>query len=113
MRWLRGVLVALAVVACACDDGKATPLPAADSVEAQRFCNQLKSTGGSENDLEKVIPDALKGDFDSWRHGNDPEKKHVGRLNDFTHKACGVPFDEPGFTTTTAAPTSTSATVAP
>ena len=113
MRWLRGVLVAFAVIASACGDGKATPLPAGDSAEAQRFCDQLLAEDGSENDLEKVVPDALKDDFDSWRHGNDPEKKHVGRLNDFTRKACGVPFDEPGFTTTTAAPTSTSATVAP
>jgi hypothetical protein len=116
VRWLRGVLVAAAVLATACGDGSTEPVPSANAEEAKRFCDVLTDTSytgnrGTER-LRDVVPDALKDDFDKWRVNNDPDGAHKQRLNEYTHKACGVGFDEPGFTTTTA-PTSTSATVAP
>jgi hypothetical protein len=103
-------------MAAACGDGDTEPVPSANAEESKRFCDVLldvNQTGsrGTER-LRAVVPDALKDDFDKWRVNNDPEKLHVGRLNEYTRKACGVPFDEPGFTTTTA-PTATSATVTP
>ena len=116
MRWLRGVLVATAVVLAACGDGEVEPVPSANAEESKRFCAVLTDTSDTGNRgterLREVVPDALKDDFDKWRVNNDPEGIHKQRLNEYTRKACGVPFDEPGFTTTTA-PTSTSATVAP
>ena len=105
-----------AVLAPACGDGEPEPVPSANLEESKRFCDVLldaSKTGGlGSQRLRDVVPEALKDDFDKWRVNNDPDKTHVGRLNEYARKACGVPFDEPGFTTTTAAPSS-SATVAP
>jgi hypothetical protein len=108
------VLVVCALLAPACGGGDDTkPVPSANVDQSKRFCDALTSATASDADLEKAVPDALKDDFEKWRTGNDPEKTHVGRLNEYAHKACGVPFDEPGFTTTTTGATSTSATVTP
>lgn len=118
MRWLRGVLVASVLLVGACDDGGQKPVPSATLEESQRFCAALTDTSKTGNKgtdaLRRTVPDALKDDYDKWKVNNDPDKTHVGRLNEYTRKACGLPFDEPGFaTTTTGAATSTSATVTP
>ena len=105
----------MAVVAAACGDGEQEPVPSANVEESQRFCAALtdtsqKGTKGTD-ELRKTVPDALEDDYDKWKVNNDPDKTHVNRLNEYARKACGLPFDEPGFVTTTTAPTSTSATV--
>jgi hypothetical protein len=120
VRWLRGALVATTLVVAACSDGDVKPVPSANLEESQRFCNALTEGGTAPratNRIRAAVPDALKDDFDKWKVNNDPDGVHKQRLNEYAHKACGFGFDEPGFdrpptTTTMAATTSTSATVA-
>lgn len=94
------MLIAAAVVLAACGNDKAGPVPSANVDVVKRWCATIEDK--HLTDMEAAVPSGLKEDFRQWRVNNDPDGKHLQRLEEFTRKACGYGFEEgPPKTTTT------------